>query len=172
MEEKKHALKNKKKSQRRSLNSQKIDDVCENMQEYIPTKKRKKKLIVFDDMIADMKTNNQLSPIVTELFLRGRKLFIPQFYFKKPKTIRLNATNYSIMKISNKREIQQLLLLLLLLLSSLLLLLLLLNFYPGFTILQYITYYYQCMSCSFYAVNRLVKKENKMLKIVYLQMYA
>ena len=44
-------------------------------------------LIVFDDMIADMESNKKLSPIVTELFLRGRKLkispvFIPQYYFK------------------------------------------------------------------------------------------
>ena len=44
-------------------------------------------LIVFDDMIVDMESNKKLSPIVTELFLRGRKLkislvFIPQYYFK------------------------------------------------------------------------------------------
>ena len=55
-----------------------------------PTKKRKV-LIVFDDMIADMKPNKKLSPIVPELFLRGRKLnillvFISQSYFKVPKT--------------------------------------------------------------------------------------
>ena len=68
-------------------------------------------LIVFDDMIADMESNKKLSP-VTELFLRGRKLnislvFISQSYFKVPKTIRLNATHYFIMKIPNKRELQQ-----------------------------------------------------------------
>ena len=73
---------------------------------------RKGKLIVFDDMIADMDYNRKLSPIVTELFLRGRKpnislVFISQFYFKVPKTIRLNATHYFIMKIPNKRELQQ-----------------------------------------------------------------
>ena len=59
-----------------------------------------------------MESNNNLSPIVTELFLRGRKLnislaFISQSYFKVPKTIRLNATHYFIMKIANKRELQQ-----------------------------------------------------------------
>ena len=48
-------------------------------------------LIVFDDMIADMESNNKLSPIVTALFLRGRKLnilpfFISQSYFKVLKT--------------------------------------------------------------------------------------
>ena len=67
---------------------------------------------MFDDMIADMESNKKLSPIVTELFLRGRKLnislvFISQSYFKVPKTIRLNATHYFIMKIPNKRELQQ-----------------------------------------------------------------
>ena len=68
--------------------------------------------MVFDDMIADMEADKKLSPIVTELFLRGRKLnislvFISQYYFKVPKTIRLNATHYFIMKIPNKRELQQ-----------------------------------------------------------------
>ena len=63
-------------------------------------------------MIADMESNKKLSPKVTELFLRGKKLnislvFIWQSYFKVPKTIRLNATHYFIMKIPNKRELQQ-----------------------------------------------------------------
>ena len=67
---------------------------------------------MFDNMIADMESNKKLSPKVTELFLRGRKLnislvFISQSYFKVPKTIRLNATHYFIMKIPNKRELQQ-----------------------------------------------------------------
>ena len=81
------------------------------MEDYNPTKKTRV-LIVFDDMIADMESNKKLSPIVTELFLRGRKLnillvFISQSYFKVPKTIRLNATHYFIMKIPSKRELQQ-----------------------------------------------------------------
>ena len=53
-------------------------------------------------MIADIESNNKLSSIVTELFLRGRKLnisLISQSYFKVPKTIRLNATHYFIKKI-------------------------------------------------------------------------
>ena len=63
-------------------------------------------------MIADMEVNGELNPIVTELFLRGRKLnisivFISQSYFKVPKTIRLKATHYFIMKIRNKRKLQQ-----------------------------------------------------------------
>ena len=52
-----------------------IDDVYENLEDYNPTKKRRV-LIVFDDMIADMEYNQKLSPIVTELFLKGRKLNI------------------------------------------------------------------------------------------------
>ena len=68
---------------------------------------------MFDDMIADMESNKKLSPIATELFLRGRKLnilliFISQSYFKVPKTVRINATHYFIMKILNNRELQQL----------------------------------------------------------------
>ena len=67
---------------------------------------------MFDDMIADMESNEKLIPIVTELFLRGRKLnislvFLSQFYLKFPKTMRLNVTHYFIMKIPNKRELQQ-----------------------------------------------------------------
>ena len=56
--------------------------------------RRKKVQIVFDDMIAGMEANEKISPIVTELFLRGRKLNISQSYFKVPKTIRLNATQF------------------------------------------------------------------------------
>ena len=69
-------------------------------------------LIVFNDMIADMINNNKLNPIVTELFIRGRKLnisivFITQSYFKVPKDVRLNSTHFFIMNILNKRELQQ-----------------------------------------------------------------
>ena len=68
-------------------------------------------MIVFDDMIADM-INKMLKPIVTELFIRGRKsnisiVFITQSYFKVPKDVRLNSTHFVIMKILNKIELQQ-----------------------------------------------------------------
>ena len=53
--------------------SQKIDDVYGNLEHYNPTKKRTL-LIVFDDMIANIESNKKLSPIVTKLLLRGRKL--------------------------------------------------------------------------------------------------
>ena len=88
-----------------------MQDVYKNIEDYNPIKKRKI-LIVFDDMIADMINNNKLNPIVTELFIRGRKLnisivFITQSYFKVSKDVRLNSTHFFIMKIPNKRELQQ-----------------------------------------------------------------
>ena len=66
---------------------------------------------MFDNMIADIESNKKLSLIVTELFLRGRKLnislvFISQSYFKLPKTIRRNAAHYFIKKVPNRRELQ------------------------------------------------------------------
>ena len=88
-----------------------MQDVYQNIEDYNPGKKRKV-LIVFDDMIADMINNKRLNPIVTELFIRGRKLnisivFITQSYFKVPKDVRLNSTHFFIRKIPNKRELQQ-----------------------------------------------------------------
>ena len=55
--------------------SQTVADVYENLEDYNPTKKRRV-LIVFHDMIADMESNKKLSPKVTEYFLRGEKLKI------------------------------------------------------------------------------------------------
>ena len=88
-----------------------MQDVYRNIEDYNPIKKCKI-LIVLDDMIAYMINNNKLNPIVTELFIRGRKhniyiVFITQSYFKVPKDVRLNSTHFFIMKIPNKRELQQ-----------------------------------------------------------------
>ena len=88
-----------------------MQDVHKNINDYNPRKKRKV-LIVFDDMIADMINNKKLDSLATELFIRGRKLnisivFITQSYFKVPKDVRLNSTHFFIMKIPNKRELQQ-----------------------------------------------------------------
>ena len=63
-------------------------------------------------MIADMVNNKNLNSIITKLFIRGRKLnisfvFIMQSYFRVPKYVRLNSTHFFIMKIPNKRELQQ-----------------------------------------------------------------
>ena len=69
-------------------------------------------LIVFANMIADMVNNKKINRIVTELFIRGRKLnislaFITQSCFPCPRNIRLNSTHYFVMKIQNKRELKQ-----------------------------------------------------------------
>ena len=63
-------------------------------------------------LIADMLSNKIFNPIVTELFTRARKLnislaFITQSYFSVPKNIRLNSTHYSVMKVPNKQELEQ-----------------------------------------------------------------
>ena len=63
-------------------------------------------------MIADMINNKKLNSTITELFIRGWKqnislVFITQSYFKVPKDIRLNTTHFFIMKIPNKKELQQ-----------------------------------------------------------------
>ena len=88
-----------------------MQDVYKNIEEYNPDQENKL-LIVFDYMIANMINNKKLNPIVTELFLRGRKLnisivFITQSYFKVPEEVRLSTTHFIIMKIQNKRELQQ-----------------------------------------------------------------
>ena len=76
------------------------------IEEYNPNKKRKI-LIVFDDIIADMLNNKRRNPVVTELFIRDIELnislvFITQFYFAVPKNISLNSTHYFVRKFPNK----------------------------------------------------------------------
>ena len=73
-----------------------MEDVYKNIEEYNPGKGRKI-LRVFYDMNADIVSNKKLNPVVTELFIRGRKLnisllFITQSYFKLTKAIRINST--------------------------------------------------------------------------------
>ena len=87
-----------------------MNDVYENIDNYNPKRKRKI-LIVFDDMIADIMTNKKFQSIIKELFIRCRKLnisllFITQSYFFIPKDLRLNSTHYLIMKINNRKEWQ------------------------------------------------------------------
>ena len=55
--------------------SNNMDDIYKNIEEHNPNRKRKI-LIVLDDMIADMLSNKKLNPLVTEFFIRGRKLNI------------------------------------------------------------------------------------------------
>ena len=85
-----------------------MDDVYENIDNYNPSRKRK---IVFDDMIANIMSNKKFQAIIKELFIRCRKLniwlvFIAQSYFTFPKDVRLNSTHYLILKINNRKELQ------------------------------------------------------------------
>ena len=87
-----------------------MDDVYENINDYNSNRKRKI-LINFDDMIADIMTNKRFQSIIKELFIRCRKLnislvFITQSYLSVPKDARLNSTHYLIMRIDNRRELQ------------------------------------------------------------------
>ena len=87
-----------------------MDDVFSDIDDY-NSKRKRKSLIVFDDMIADIMTNKKFQAISKELLIRCRKLniplvFITQSYFSVPKEVRLNSTYYLIMKIHNKRELQ------------------------------------------------------------------
>ena len=87
-----------------------MDDAYDNINDYNPNRKRKI-LIVFDDMIADIMTNKKFQSLIKELFIRCRKLnislvFITQSYFSIHKDVRLNSTPYLIMKINNKRDLQ------------------------------------------------------------------
>ena len=77
-----------------------MDDTYKNIEEYNPIKERKI-VIVFDNMIADMLSNKKLNPIVTELFIRERKLnmsliLITLSYFAVLKNTRLHSIHYFI----------------------------------------------------------------------------
>ena len=87
-----------------------VDGVYENIDDYNPSRKRKI-VIAFDDMIADIMSNKKFKAMINDLFIRCRKLnispvFITQSYFSVPKDVRLNSTHYLIMKINNKRELK------------------------------------------------------------------
>ena len=91
--------------------SNSMNNVYNNIDDY-NLKRERKVLIVFDDMIADIMTNKRFQAMIKDLFIRCRKLnislvFITQFYFSDPKEVRLNSTHYLIMKIPNRRELQQ-----------------------------------------------------------------
>ena len=113
-----HLIKNRKNAGMKHLNDSKafidcsntMNDVYENIDLYNANRKRKI-LVVFDYMIADIMTNKKFQSIIKELFIRCRKInislvFITQSYFSVPKDVRLNSTHYLIMKINNKRELQ------------------------------------------------------------------
>ena len=87
-----------------------MQGVYNNIDEY-SLRKKGKILIVFA-MIANMTSNKKLNPVVTELFIKGRKLnispvFITQSYFKVPKDVGRNSTYYFTKKTPNRRELQE-----------------------------------------------------------------
>ena len=90
--------------------SRSMDDILSDIEDY--TKKRKRKvLIVFDDMISHVMSDKKAWQILKNLFIRCRKLnislcFLTQTYFSVPKDIRLNCTHYILFKLNNRRELQ------------------------------------------------------------------
>ena len=90
--------------------SNSMDDTLSNIEDY--SKKRKRKvLIIFDDMISHVMLDKKAQQILKDLFIRCRKLnislcFLIQSYFSVPKNVRLNYTNYILFKLNNKRELQ------------------------------------------------------------------
>ena len=75
-----------------------MQDVYKNIEDYNPSKNRKI-LIIFDDMITDMINNKRHNPVVTEIFIRCRKInissiFITQSYFKVPTDVKLTTTYF------------------------------------------------------------------------------
>ena len=87
-----------------------MDDVYQNIDDYNPSRKRKI-LIVFDDMIADIMSNKKFKAMIKELFIRCRKLnisfvFITQSYFSVAKDVTLNSTHYLIVKMNSRKQLQ------------------------------------------------------------------
>ena len=87
-----------------------MHDVYKNIDDYYLDIENK--TMVFEDMIPDMINNRKLDSIVTELFIRCKKLniflaFITKSYFKVPKDVTLNTTHFFIAKIPTKSELQQ-----------------------------------------------------------------
>ena len=113
-----HLIKNRENAGIKHLNDSKAFIECSNTMNDVYAdidnynlKRKRKILIVFDDMITDIMTNKKFQSIIKELFIRCRKInislvFITQSYFSVPKYVRLNSTHYFIMKINNKRELQ------------------------------------------------------------------
>ena len=87
-----------------------MDDVYNNTEDY-NSKRKRKVLIVFDDMIAYIMINKKFQAITKKLFNRYRKLnisfvSITQSYLSVPKKVRLNSTHYLIFKVNNRKKLQ------------------------------------------------------------------
>ena len=90
--------------------SNSMDDVLFNIEDY-NKRRRRKFLIIFDDMISHVMSDKKAQQILKDLFVRCRKLnisicFLTQSYFSVPKDVRLNWTHYILFKLNNKRELQ------------------------------------------------------------------
>ena len=87
-----------------------MDDIPKNIKDF--NKKRKRKaLIVFDDMISHVMSDKKAQQVLKELFIRGRKLnvtlcFLTHSYFNVSKDVRLNCMQYIIFKLNSKTELQ------------------------------------------------------------------
>ena len=87
-----------------------MDDIFSEIEDY--NKKRKRKiLIIFDDMISHVMSDKKAQQVLKDFFIRCRKLnislcFLTQSYFSVPKDVRLNCTHYILFKLNNKRELQ------------------------------------------------------------------
>ena len=86
-----------------------MNNIYKNIEEYSPNEKRKI-LIVFDDMIADMLSNEKPISVVTELFMGNRKLnmsldFMTQTHFKVKKDVRLNTTHFLLWKFQTSKNL-------------------------------------------------------------------
>ena len=113
-----HLIKNRENAGIKHLNDPKAFIDCSNTMNYVydnidlyNSNRKRKVLIVFDDMIADIMTNKKFQSVIKELFSRFRKInislvFITQSYFSVPKDVRLNSTYYLIMKVNNKKNLQ------------------------------------------------------------------
>ena len=90
--------------------SNSTNDILSNIEDY-NKKRRRKVLIIFDDMISHVMSDKKAQQILKDLFIRCRKLNIPlcfltQSYFLVPKDVRLNCTHYILFKLNNIRELQ------------------------------------------------------------------
>ena len=87
-----------------------MDAIYDDIENY--NKKRKRKvLIVFDDLTSHVMSDKKAQQVLKELFIRCRKLnislcFLTQPYFSVPKDVRLSCTYYIIFKLNSKRELQ------------------------------------------------------------------
>ena len=90
--------------------SNSMEDILSNIEDY--NKKRKRKvLVIFDDMISHVMSDKKAQQILKDLFIRCRKLdislyFLTQSYFSVPKDVGLNCTHYILFKLNNRRELQ------------------------------------------------------------------